>query len=497
MNNRIAVIGGGFAGLAAACTLAREGHNVHLFEKNETTGGRARHFIAEGFVFDMGPSWYWMPEIFESFFNRFGKSVADYYELSRLDPSYRVFFSDHLPLDVPADTEKFGKLLEKMEPGAEKQLQKFLREARIKYETGMGEFVWKPSLHISEFARPRLLRESLRLQLFTSMRTHIRKHFRHPKIIQLLEFPVLFLGARPSKTPALYSMMNYADIALGTWYPKGGMLKIAEAMTSLAEELGVKIHTGAQAEKILVENKEARGLLINGEFISADVIVATADYHHVETTLLEEKYRSYSEQYWNSRVLSPSTLLFFIGVKKKVNGLLHHNLFFDQDFNQHAAKIYDRPGWPENPLFYLCLPSKSDSSTAPEGGENIFALIPVAPGLTSDEATREQYLNIILRRLKAITGEDLSDQIVFKRSYAHEEFISDYNSFRGNAYGLANTLRQTAFLKPRLKSKKVGNLFYAGQLTTPGPGVPPSLISGQVTAAEVHKYVLRKHSLSA
>lgn len=497
MNSKIAVIGSGFAGLAAACSLAKQGHQVVVFEKNTTTGGRARHFSSNGFMFDMGPSWYWMPEVFEEFFNKFGKSTRDYYDLTRLDPSYRVFFKDKNGMDIPADIQEFKKLLDAIEPGAGIQLDKFLAEAKVKYDTGMGEFVWKPSLSFMEFAELRLLKESFRLQLFTSMSTHIRKFFKNPEIIQLLEFPVLFLGAKPEKTPALYSMMNYADIALGTWYPQGGMVKIAQGMTALAKELGVEIHTSANVEKIVVENGEAVGLIVNGDFQSADVIVGGGDYHHIESKLLEPVYRSYNEDYWNKRTMSPSSLLFYLGINKKVGGLLHHNLFFDEDFDRHAVEIYDDPKWPSKPLFYICAPSKTDNSVAPEGCENLFALIPVAPDMSSDEALRDKYLNMIIERLKKYTGVDISDSIVYKKSYAHEEFIRDYNSFKGNAYGLANTLLQTAFLKPKLKSKKVDNLYYTGQLTTPGPGVPPSLISGQVVAEEVNKYILSKTPIPA
>lgn len=492
MNQKVAIIGSGFAGLSSACSLASKGYEVHVFEKNSTTGGRARQFETEGFRFDMGPSWYWMPEVFEQFFNQFGKSASNYYQLKRLDPSYKVFFQNGLNADIPADYKSLKDLFESWEPGSGAALDQFLKEAQIKYDTGMGQFVWKPSLSVMEFAEPKLIKESFRLQLFSNMSAHIRKFFKHPRIIQLLEFPVLFLGAKPSKTPALYSMMNYADIKLGTWYPDGGMVKIVEGMTELAKSLGVHFHLNAPVSKIQVNNGNASGIIVNNQYIECDAVLAGADYHHVESQLLDEEYRSYNEKYWDKRTMSPSSLLFYLGIDKKVEGLLHHNLFFDEDFDFHAQEIYDDPKWPSKPLFYLCVPSKSDVHLAPEGCENIFALIPVAPGLTSDENLRNQYLEIIINRLKKSTGVDITNHIIYKKSYAHEEFVSDYNSFKGNAYGLANTLTQTAFLKPRLKSKKVNNLFYAGQLTTPGPGVPPSIISGQVAAGEIHSLLKSK-----
>jgi phytoene desaturase len=495
MSARISIIGSGFAGLSAACDLASKGYSVDLFEKNGQTGGRARSFRAEGFVFDMGPSWYWMPDVFDTFFARYGKKVSEYYQLVRLDPSYRVFFQNG-PLDIPAGRENLKKTFEEIEPGAGVKLDSFLEEARIKYQTGMGQFVWKPSLSVMEFAQVKLLRESLRLQLFSTMSAHIRRYFKSPEIIRLLEFPVLFLGAKPSKTPALYSLMNYADIDLGTWYPMGGMCRIAEAMTQLAEELGVKVHTNAPVDRIEVHDGKATGLWIRNSFYESDAMVGAADYQHVETRLLKKEERSYSDEYWESRVMSPSSLIFYLGINKKVSGLLHHNLFFDESFDDHAGYIYDSPAWPEKPLFYVCVNSKTDAAAAPEGMENLFVLIPVAPGMSSSEELRNKYLEIVLSRIQKHTGEDLRDHIVYKRSFAHEEFISEYHSFKGNAYGLANTLRQTAFLKPRMRSKKVKNLFYAGQLTVPGPGVPPSLISGVVAAGEIHKHIVAAYAIT-
>jgi phytoene desaturase len=497
MKKSVAVIGSGFAGLAAASRLAKQGFDVTVLEKNSQTGGRARVFQHEGFTFDMGPSWYWMPEVFDQYFAQFGKKTSDYYQLKRLDPSYRVYFGENDFWDVPASIDELKSMMEKLEPGAGSKLDTFLAEAKVKYNTGMSEFVWKPSLSVMEFADARLIRESFRLQLFSNMSSHLRKFFKHPRILQLLEFPVLFLGAKPAKTPALYSMMNYADLVLGTWYPDGGMYKIAEGMTQLAVELGVKVRTNSNVEHIISQDGKAIGVKVNGSEEYFDAIVGAADYNHIESKLLKPEDRSYSESYWEKRVMSPSCLLFYVGVNRKVKGLLHHNLFFDESFEEHARWIYDTPDWPKKPLFYVCAPSVTDSSVAPEGKENLFILIPVAPGLHSDESLREKYFNMVLERIAKITGEDISNDIIYKRSYAHEEFLSDYNSFKGNAYGLANTLTQTAILKPRLRSKKLENLYYAGQLTVPGPGVPPSLISGQVAASEVEKYLHTEQLITA
>lgn len=473
--------------MSAACHLASKGFEVDVFEKNDQPGGRARKFQQDGFTFDMGPSWYWMPDVFEKFFSTFGKSSTDYYDLVRLDPSYRVFFGENDAVDMPADMEGLRSLFESMEKGAADQLDKFLADAEYKYEVGVNRLVYKPSESLTEFMEKDIILGSLKLQLFSSITSLIQKHFKNPRIHQLLEFPVLFLGAKPEKTPALYSLMNYADLSLGTWYPMGGMVKISEGMHLLAEELGVNFHFNSPVKEIPVLHDRAMGVKTDRGLFASDMIVGGADYHHIENKLLPQNKRNYSEKYWDSRTMAPSSLLFYLGVDKKIDGLKHHNLFFDASFKQHAKEIYDDPQWPSDPLFYACVPSKTDKTVAPEGKENIFLLMPIAPGLEDNEDVREQYYDLMISRIESLTGESLKEYVSYKRSFAVNDFINDYNSFKGNAYGLANTLKQTAFLKPKLRSKKLRNLFYTGQLTAPGPGVPPSLISGKVVADLIEK----------
>ncbi len=487
MSKKISIIGSGFSGLAAAACCAKNGHEVTVYEKNHHIGGRARKFEVDGFMFDMGPSWYWMPEVFENFYQMFGHTASDFYQLDRLSPSYRVYFGKNESMDIPASMDEIYSWIETIEKGAAAQLKKFLEEAKYKYEVGMGEFVFKPSLSFTEFLDPKLLMSVFKLDMFQSISKHIRASFKDPRLIQILEFPVLFLGAKPSETPAMYSLMNYADWTLGTWYPQGGMHKIIEAMQTICKEQGVKIETDANVKKIIANGNKASALEINGKQIPSDIIIGSADYHHVEQQLLEPKYQNYTEEYWDKKQLSPSCMIFYVGVNKKLSGLLHHTLFFDTDFDTHLKEIYDTKEWPSNPLFYVCAPSKTDISVAPEGCENLFILIPVAVDLKDEEETREHYFNLVMDRMEHITGESIKEHVLYKRSYAHRDYLTDYNGYKGNAFGLANTLMQTAILKPSLRSKRLKNLFFAGQLTTPGPGVPPSLISGQVVAAQIQK----------
>ncbi|MEY4287803.1 MAG: hypothetical protein RL511_1892 [Bacteroidota bacterium] len=488
MTKKVHVIGSGISSLSTASFLAKAGYDVQIFEKNSSIGGRARQFETNGFVFDMGPSWYWMPDVFEKFYQQFGYTTADFYELKRLDPSYRVYWPDHSYTNVPAQMQELEAWFESLEPGSAKNLQAFLKDAAYKYKVGMEDLVYKPSLSLSEFIDSRVLGGLFKMHLFSSFSTFIRKYFKHPKILSLLEFPVLFLGAMPNETPALYSLMNYADIQLGTWYPMNGMHEFIKAFARIAQEQGVRIETSANVERIVIENGKAIGTVVNGELHRADIVISGADYAHTDQKLLKDN-ANYSDSYWDKRTMAPSSLLFYVGINKKLENLEHHNLFFDESLEEHGKTIYKDPSWPEKPLFYMSVPSLTDPSVAPAGSENLFFLIPLAPDLQDDEATRERYFNLLLERLKTLTGNDIKDHIVFKRSFCVADFKKDYNAFKGNAYGLANTLRQTAILKPRMKHKKIKNLYYTGQLTVPGPGVPPSIVSGEVVA----KHIIAKH----
>jgi len=487
MSSSVVIVGSGFAGLSAASFMARAGWKVTVIEKNATPGGRARQLKEEGFTFDMGPSWYWMPDVFENYFNKFDKDVSDYYSLQRLDPSYRIYWKNSFT-DVPADYDLFKKMAEKFESGAGDQVDKYLEEAKFKYDVGINKLVHKPGRSFTEFIDGDIFKGIFRLDVFTSIKKHIAKYFKDERLRQLMEFPVLFLGALPENTPALYSLMNYADIKGGTWYPEGGMYSVVDAMYKLALELGVKFQFNEEAKEIYIKDHTARTLVTNRNVFEADVIISGADYHFTEEKLLPEEYRSYSEAYWNKRVLAPSCLLYFVGLNKKLKDVVHHSLFFDVSFEQHAKEIYDEPQWPGDPLFYVSINSVTDASVAPEGCDNMVLLIPIASGLQGDdEATREKYFQQIINRMEKHTGQTILDSVIYKKTFSVSDFASEYNSFRGNAYGLANTLLQTALFKPSCKSKKVKNLFYTGQLTVPGPGVPPCLISGEVVANEVIK----------
>ncbi len=484
MKKKITIIGSGFSSLSAACYLAKSGHQVEIFEKNDAPGGRARQLKKNGFVFDIGPSWYWMPDVFEKFFNDFGKSVSDYYQLDRLDPGYKVYFGKDDFINIGDNLDKIYDVFEGVERGSSEKLKKFIRKAAENYKIAIKDLVYRPGLSPLELITPVTLKKIG--SFFSNVKKEVTKDFKDPKLTQILQFPVLFLGAKPADTPAFYSFMNFADFGLGTWHPKNGMYSIVKGMVSLAESQGVKIHLNSPVDEILLEKNKAVGIKIKNKIILSDIILSGADYRHTET-LVSPNYRSYSEAYWDKKVFAPSSLLFYVGINKKVKNVSHHTLFFDVDFDTHASAIYDNAKWPDEPLFYANFPSISDPNMAPEGKEACFILIPIAPGLEDTESIRQKYFEIILNRLEKLTGQQLRDSILFKESFCVNDFISVYNSYKGNAYGMANTLFQTAFLRPKLKSKKVKNLFFSGQLTVPGPGVPPALISGKLVAGLIER----------
>jgi len=484
MNKNIAIIGSGFSALSASCYLAKEGNNVTIFEKNDTIGGRCRQLKKEGFTFDIGPSWYWMPDIFDKFFADFNKKTSDYYQLDKLSPAYKIFFKDD-EITIGDTMDKICEEFERIEKGSSLALKKFIKKAGKNYDIAINKVVLKPGISPLELITPET---AMRVdQFFKTISSDVRKKFKNPKLISTLEFPVLFLGAKPNKTPSFYNFMNYADFGLGTWHPKGGMYQIVKAMSNLAQSLGVNIKTNSAVSKINTVNKNATSIIVNQKTLNFDVILSGADYHHSET-LLDIKDRQYSKKYWSKKTFAPSSLLFYVGFNKKIKNIEHHNLFFDTNFEEHAQDIYDDPKWPTDPLFYANFPSETDKTMAPEGCETGFFLIPIAPGLEDTEGLRKKFFEKIINRFEKLTKQDVKNSIIFKDSFCVKDFIKDYNSYKGNAYGMANTLLQTAFLRPRLKSKKVNNMYFTGQLTVPGPGVPPAIISGKLVAELIHKH---------
>ncbi|MGM0591757.1 MAG: phytoene desaturase family protein [Halobacteriota archaeon] len=478
----VVVVGSGFGGLSTACYLADAGAEVTVVEKNEQVGGRASRLERDGFTFDMGPSWYLMPDVFEDFFADFGRSPDEYYVLERLDPHYRIFFKDGDRVDLVPDLETNKETFEAYEPGAADALDRYLRQAERNYEIGMEHFVHTDRPRLRDYVDLDVLRNAWGLSLVGSMQGHVEKYFEHPKLQQIMQYTLVFLGGAPTNTPALYNLMSHVDFNLGVYYPDGGIGAVVDGVADLATELGVDFHV----DRPVTEIRGRRGGFVvrteGGEEFFSDLVVSDADYAHTEQDLLPPEKRQYDADYWESRTYAPSAFLLYLGVEGDVDPLAHHSLVLPTDWDDHFEHIFEDPEWPDDPAYYLCVPSKTDDSVAPAGHSSLFALVPIAAGLDDDPEQRQRYRNLVLDDIAANTGVDLRDRIVVEEQFSVSDFVERYNATRGTALGLAHTLRQTALLRPPHASEAVDGLYFTGAYTTPGIGVPMCLISGRLTA---------------
>ena len=478
----VVVIGGGFGGLSTACYLADAGADVTLIEKNEQLGGRASRLEVDGFRFDMGPSWYLMPDVFERFFEHFDHEPGDYYDLTRLDPHYRIFFKDGDRVDMVPDLEANRQTFESYEPGAGERFDEYLRKSRQNYEVGMEHFVYEDRTSISDYLDWNVAKNARGLSLIGSMQDHVEKYFQHPKLQQIMQYTLVFLGGAPNNTPALYNLMSHVDFNMGVYYPENGLGGVVDGMVELGEELGVDFRTDTPAAEIRGREGAFVTRTRDGEEFYSDYVVSDADYRHTEMELLPPEKRQYDADYWDSRTYAPSAFLLYLGVEGDVDPLAHHSLVLPTDWEDHFETIFEDPQWPDDPAYYLCVPSQTDDTVAPDGHSNLFALVPVAAGLEDTPELRETYRDLVLDDVEANTGVDLRDRIVVEETFCVNDFADRYNSTQGTALGLAHTLRQTALFRPSHRSSAVDGLYFTGAFTTPGIGVPMCLISGQLTA---------------
>lgn len=486
-SKKAVIIGAGFGGLSLSCHLARDGWNVTLLEKNSMCGGRAQTWSKDGFLFDMGPSWYLMPEVFEDFFALFGKKREDYYKLVKLDPYYRVFFSKDDTCDVDSNLDKTKALFEKFEPGKGKNLQKYLDLSKYKYDVAMKEFLYKDYKTVFDFLNIRMMTEGLKLDIFRSLDKFVRRFFKDQRSRQILEYAMVFLGNSPYNAPALYSIMSHVDMNLGVWYPDGGINTMAKAMEKLALELGVTIRYNEEVTGMDIKDKKVVSVSTAKGMYPADLVVSNADYAFMETAVVPEKSRTYSKKYWDSRVWAPSMVLAYLGIDARLDRLAHHNLYFSKDWDTHFETIFNKPAWPEDPCYYVGCPSRTDPTVAPAGKENVFFLIPVSPELEDTDEAREKLLDRTLAHFEGITGVPVRQKLLVKRIFSGCDFSSEYNSYKGSALGISHTLLQTAIFRPAHRSGKVKNLYYSGHYNHPGVGMPMTVISSQITRDLVRK----------
>ena len=489
MNKKVVVIGAGIGGLGTAGLFAKKGYEVTVLEKNPNLGGRANIFEVNGFKFDMGPSWYLAPDLFEHFFNLMGERVEDHLDLVRLSPSYRIFFhNDDEPLNIHSDISTDGATFEAIEAGSAEKLRAYLKQSEYQYEVATQHFMYKNYDTVFDFFNRRVMTEGQKLSVFSKMHSFVSKFFKTRKLQQVMEYTMVFLGTSPYEAPALYNLMSHMDFNQGVFYPQGGFYELIKALARVAERNGAKLRTNAPVAEIVVDNGVTKGVeLESREFVEADMVISNADLQFTETKLLGEQWRTYNDKYWNKRVMAPSAFIMYLGVKEKLPNLIHHNLLFSEDWRKNFDDIYKDPCLPDEPSLYVCAPSVTDPSVAPEGKENLFVLVPIASGLAVTDEEKEAYSEKVLALMEREMGlTDLRGKIEYKRIYSVKDFAADYNAFKGTALGLAHTIWQTAIFRPNNYSKKVKNLYYVGAGTNPGIGTQICLISAELVYKRVH-----------
>lgn len=479
---KIIIIGAGFGGISLAALLAKKGFEVHVYEKNDQIGGRARLIQEYGYTFDMGPSWYMMPDVFEDFFNTLGENIHDYLKLSRLSPSYRVFLkSEDAHYDFYSDREKNARLFESIEPGSAQKLADYLDESKRQYDIAKKEFMYKNYDSFFDFFNKRTMQEGRKLEIFNTMEKIINRTFKSEILRKVMQFQMVLLGTAPKDAPGIYRLMNHVDFDLGVWYPDRGIYELPKAITQVAEKYGAHIHLNSSVKKILTEDKKAVGIeLESGEIVRADIVVSNADMHHTEHTLLDASHSDHSEKYWEKKKMAPSAFIMYLGVGKKFDSITHHSLLFSEHWDAHFKEIFDSPTFPSDPSLYVCAPGKTDPTVAPEGKENLFVLVPIASGLEYTEKDLEHWSTLVLDLMEKHMGmSGLKDHIEYKKMYCVKDFEKDYNSYKGSALGLAHTLSQSALWRPNNISKKVKDLYFVGANTNPGIGMPICVISAE------------------
>ena len=480
------VIGGGISGLASAALLAQKGFQVTLLEKNASLGGRAMVWKQDGFTFDMGPSWYQVPEAFEHFFAHFNKKPTDFFELTKLNPQYKLLFGPEDSCTFSDSLEENMKLFEFYEKGSSEKISRYLEEGKNQYDISIRHILYHNFNSIFDYMNPFLLPYLMQMNIFENLESYISKFTQNERIKKMLLYTALFIGGNPKEMPALYSLMSYVDLGIGTFYSNGGIGSFISSLEQLCNENKVEIKLNEEVHKIGVENGKATSVTTNNASYQADIVLSAADYPFTELHLLEPKYQTYPEPYWKKSTISPSAFVIYLGLNKKISNLQHHNLFLAENWDDHFDSLFTNKRLPENPSYYISCPSKTDPNVAPPGCENIFITVQLPSELDLTDEQHEQYFVKIIAHLESLTGEPIREHIVLKRILCAKDYNSIYNAYGNAAIGLATTFKQSLF-RPANKSSKVKNLYYAGQYTAPGAGMPMCLISAEKAVERITK----------
>lgn len=487
---KVIVIGAGYGGMAIANLLGKAGYSVVVLEKNDEPGGRIAVIKKDGYVFDIGPSWYLMPEVFEQYYSLFDASANERLELIRFTPGYKVFFDDKPEVFIQGDVGKDKAVFEAIEPGAGKKLEDYVRRSSIAYHLAVKQFLYNNFSSPKDLVSWQVIKNAHRMipLALGNLDRYVSRYFKDQRLKQLLEYHMVFLGSSPFQAPAIYTLMSHLDFISGVYYPKRGMLSLVDDMKALGTEYDITYRCATSVKRIVTNDGLSTGVeLENGEIIDADIVVSNADLYHTETKLLDETARSFGESYWKKRQPGPGALLVSLGIKGVLPELVHHNLYFVDDWRGNFKAIYEDQSVPSAPSMYVCNPTKTDPFLAPDGNENVFILIPLPAGVSLDDKQEEDIANKAVAQFSKVSGiGDLESRIVTKHIFGPDDFKDRFNAWDYNAFGgESHLLRQSIFMRTPNQSKKIKNLYYVGAGTLPGIGLPMCLIGAELTYKKI------------
>ncbi len=481
------VIGAGIGGIATAARLAQRGYRVTVVEKCERGGGRCDCLIKEGHYFDTGPTLFLMPEIFTQAFADLGERIEDHLNLRRIDPSYHIHFSDGSTVTLTSNLNAMQAQLEAIEPGSFGGYLRYLNEGHLHYHLVLSRIVGRNFHHLLEYFNPQNLMLIFKLKALAKHSDNVGNYFSDHRLKTAFTFQDMYMGLSPYEAPATYSLLQYAELAGGVWFPLGGMYRIVEALTSIAEKNGVRFMYNAPVEQINTNGRQATGVtLADGRQIEADTVVANADLTYVYRHLLPDEGAA---KRLERKKYTCSTVTFCWGVDKQYPQFGSHNLFIASDFRQSLNHIFQDLTLPDEPSFYVHAPTRVDSSLAPKGQDTLTVVVPV--GHIDDaapqdwEAIRKRARQLVLQRLAEIGAEDLAEHIKFEVSFTPRDWQSRYNLTKGSSHGLSHTFSQVGYLRPKNRHARYRNLYFVGTSTHPGTGLPSVLISARLTTERI------------
>jgi len=494
MPKKIIIVGGGLGGLSGAIRLARLGYDVHLYEKNETLGGKMGRIRREGFTFDTGPTLLTMPYVVEELFQFAGFNVADMLQIIPVEPVCRYFYSDSEPFDASANQKIMLRNLMKRFPKDMVNYQRFMHYAERIYNKTAPVFIYSPVHEIRKLLKWQVFQTLLTLHQIDPFRTvhqSVKRHFRDPRLVQLFDRYPTYNGSNPYHAPATLNVIPYVELGLGGYYIQGGLYTLVEAMQKAAKALNVKIRTGTEVESICHDNHRIKGVRIHGEKIDADAVLCNADVVTSHHDLIDGFHKTSKRL---SR-LEPSLsgLIFFWGIHGIHPHLGQHNIFFSQDYQKEFARIFQDLIPSEDPTVYVSISSKSDTGHAPEGCENWFVLINM-PYLIGDQSWKAGQTALIrqavLQKLKTC-GLDIEKQIRIEKTITPGDIALRFRSNRGSIYGISSNTLNSAFKRPPNRSRQLRGLYFAGGSTHPGGGVPMCMLSGKIAAELINEFESR------